>query len=290
MATPLFEVFPDPLPTSPPPRAIVLLLGWLGAKPRSLTKYSELYQAGNCVTLQGTASSVGIISYDHAYLRTFLRQAISEVMKIWKMYDSSTPIILHAFSNGGAFVIAEVLFWYKHSDEEIDIFRNHLAGYVFDSAPVFVTSPKTGMKAVAGNFPPGSAYRWPATAAAALWLYGYKLLIGDEVHRIFRHNILNSNAYPYNQAFIYSATDSITPVADVEETISARRALNERDGKGQIITVKLEQSEHVDHLRKYPTEYRKFVEQVLNTFVGSHDHSFMQKQYAAENSAYRSRL
>jgi hypothetical protein len=46
----LVDEFPAGEKTSP--RAVVLLLGWWGARTKHLTKYAKLYQDQNCLTVR----------------------------------------------------------------------------------------------------------------------------------------------------------------------------------------------------------------------------------------------
>ena len=109
----------DPKTGEPrPAQAIVILMGWWGAQPRHLDRYVTLYQSilPSAAVVAGTASSTSILWYDTVQLRNFAQQGLEatattfvEEQQKKSTVPSTTaieplPILVHVFSNGGAFV------------------------------------------------------------------------------------------------------------------------------------------------------------------------------------------
>ena len=130
------------------PRAIVLVLGFGGAKPRHIAKYAQLYNIKGCNTISGTASNHDIF-VDHSGIDVFAKNALSEVVKMVRedeanSSDKDTPIVMHIISNGGAFVTRSINTMLdtreqhqQRADLELFATRLRLGYQVFDSAPCY---------------------------------------------------------------------------------------------------------------------------------------------------------
>jgi len=96
------------------PRAVVILYGWLGAEYNTLKKYAQIYQDRGCCTVCATAPPLALLSGSRSYLREVAiascREASMLIRKgeMSEMGFGSVPLVIHAFSNGGAFLLSEV--------------------------------------------------------------------------------------------------------------------------------------------------------------------------------------
>ena len=110
----------DPTTGEPrPAEAIVILMGWWGAQPRHLDRYVSLYQSilPSVAVVAGTASSTSILWYDTVQLREFAQQGleataatfVEEQQNIRTTTTQPLPILVHVFSNGGAFVWLQMM-------------------------------------------------------------------------------------------------------------------------------------------------------------------------------------
>ena len=75
---------------------------------------------------------------------------------------------------------------------------------------------------------------------------------------VYWNQMLNSD-FCQDQAFIFSTADTVTDPSHLQEFIATRQ----RKADSNISVLKLEDSAHVQHLRKHPNFYTHFV----NTFV-----------------------
>ena len=84
---------------------MVLILGFGGAKPKYIAKYSTLYESLGCSTVSRTATNYDVF-VDHAGLDIFAKEAVEQVAKVVREEDDAvsctngthkhtTPIVMH---------------------------------------------------------------------------------------------------------------------------------------------------------------------------------------------------
>lgn len=258
------------------PRAVVLILGFGGAKPRHVAKYAQLYhETLNCSTVAGTASNYDTFLHNDLALDDFALNAVKEVTQLLKNINSDdhlTPIVMHILSNGGAFVterlglmIQDINSEKDHdSDNDNDMMilfsRGLKKGYqIFDSAPCHLnfTSSFNVIKALMPNY-------WLGIPAATIYSFAYatnytlafmlqKSTVGDSFW-----NVLLKDTSCMQQGFIYTPCDPIADSTKIEEFVKARE-----DSGVHVMTKRLEYSKHVQHLRLHEQEYKEFIEMIL---------------------------
>lgn len=277
----------DQWPSSP--RAVVLVLGWFGGEHKHLSKYSDLYHSAssknrNCITVQGIMPSVPLMTQDRNGLIRYGKECMLEVVKVLRAFEmeEKTPpkILIHGFSNGGAMVMCEMRHLLDDKErsnhvtddqelKDVKLFSENLCGYFYDSAPAY-PSVSTARKALAGAFERSWLY-YPIALSFEMFGLGlvtYQFATRSEgVMDWFWKAFSESTTVPYNQAFIYSTEDKITLSSYLEDFIQKRESIVNNDKQGKVLTLNLKDSAHVQHLRKYPTEYEGFVDTVLDTFV-----------------------
>uniref|UniRef100_A0A1B0AB73 Transmembrane protein 53 n=1 Tax=Glossina pallidipes TaxID=7398 RepID=A0A1B0AB73_GLOPL len=105
---------------------IVMLLGWAGCQDRYLMKYSKIYEDRGLMTLRYTAP------VDTLFWRRSEMVPIGE--KILKLVQDMNmhrhPIILHIFSNGGAYLYQHISLATRRNKTPLKI-----RGMIIDSAP-----------------------------------------------------------------------------------------------------------------------------------------------------------
>jgi len=244
------------------PRAIVVLLGWWGAEPRHLAKYANLYHVKNCITVQGIVSRwVTLVKHDPS-IDEFALQTVNHVNKIVRAYEPlKLPVIIHAFSNGGAFVVErmESLIENRKDDAEIQFFAERLRGEVFDSAPAYPTKDN-GMNALKASIR-NPMLQIPVMAVLYLW----GMLLPSSIRKWFAFwNHIETSKTCKRQAFIYSANDRLTAASPLEDLIVKRQELL---GKENLLVKKLDDSPHVMHLRTDPEGYNNFVDECLGKWM-----------------------
>lgn len=144
-------------------RAVVLVLGFGGAKPRHIAKYAQLYNGKGCSIVAGTASNHGVF-VDHGELDAFAKDAVQQVTELLREDDATkpnpsrqkeTPVVMHIISNGGAFVARKIGGMLdsrrdcQRGSDDLELFatRLKLGCQVFNSAPCY-NGPKSSFNVI----------------------------------------------------------------------------------------------------------------------------------------------
>mmetsp|Transcript_12793 Transcript_12793/g.28124 ORF Transcript_12793/g.28124 Transcript_12793/m.28124 type:complete len:161 (-) Transcript_12793:517-999(-) len=129
--------------------SIVVLLGWFGAQPRQLAKYEALYDRNTVEFISHIAPNRAIMFLNEPLLEQSARNVLQQVADRLHKHSPGIPIVFHAFSNGGGFIlhiIEELLrdtnATRKTGDDNnsaVDYVRQHAGTMVqiWDSAPAY---------------------------------------------------------------------------------------------------------------------------------------------------------
>jgi hypothetical protein len=116
---------PDP---SSATKAVVIMYGWLGAQPKHLQKYADMYVTQmSCTVIHGTASVTGVMLRDKNEMAAAVTESVQKAALVIReiekagedqesadrVSDNTTssvrvPVIVHYFSNGGAYVAEQL--------------------------------------------------------------------------------------------------------------------------------------------------------------------------------------
>jgi hypothetical protein len=272
------------------PKAVVIMFGWLGSNLKHVRKYASLYVQRDCTVIMSCPFSPLPILFQlegpmrHQALASVkeaarvLRNAVPNCdVVIAENNDQSPAVLVHYFSNGGAFVAQALERLISDAKSESSSFSKKLRaddvqdillvskclatrGFeVVDSAPAYITIP-SAQHAIDAAIP-NVLIRFLIKSALLLsyLIHGFIVSLQGRIDppQEFWNRMISSELCS-RQAFIYSSCDKVTDAAKVEELIEKRRA------RGVDITVtKFDQSQHVMHLRHYPNEYQEIVEKVL---------------------------
>jgi hypothetical protein len=280
-------------------KAVVILYGWVGATPRNLQKYAELYTNNEhykCATIYGTASTPSLMTRYRPTLRAVVmesvRKAAATIREVEASSDKSTrdtmtptrtkkeiPILLHYFSNGGTFLAVSLNELIKDAvsgrikeqdGEDLMLLNERLKrrGHeIVDSAPAYIYEA-TSYRVVDESVP-NLPLKIMIKSLIFLSLQRDKLLSyfrgkDDGIYKVFWNDVLESDLCP-RQAFVYSTIDHLTDSKKVDEYIEERK----KRGIDVTAVLKFEDSGHVMHMRKHPKEYKeKLVDCVLERTCG----------------------
>lgn len=268
-------------------KAVVIMFGWFGAVSKHLKKYADLYVTHSqhkCAAVYGTASNAAIITRNDSKLTSIVIDAVRKAVEIIKAAESATntkeeiPVILHYFSNGGAFVVEKFWLMMKKAtisprnteeDEYLQFINTRLKtrGFeVLDSAPAYVyddTARRVIDSSVRSLFLRNSL-KILISITIVLMKTSAFILKKENAAQVFWRNMLESNLCR-RQAFVYSSIDKLTDAKKLSDFVEARR----KHGI-EIIVVKFDDSDHVLHMKKHPKEYKEqIVDRVLNEVVNS---------------------
>ncbi len=273
-----------PLAPIPQPKAVVLMLGWLGSKPRQVRKYATLYHKRDCAVISALAP-VSAIARFTGPIRVSISEAVKETAKAIRAAENKlegpghskeiVPVVLHYFSNGGTYLaqqLEEMIQEAKINRLDSDFGnmedylligdRLHKYGYeVLDSAPAFIDVP-SGYNALKSALP-NKPLLYLATAIIFIkfmLLRFFAWMLGQVNESDFFWNKMIASDLCVRQAFLFSECDKVTNSHKLEELIEARK---ERGIDVKIC--KFDDSAHVLHLKKYPEEYEAVCAEVIET-------------------------
>lgn len=105
---------------------VVLLLGWAGCQDKYLQKYSKIYEDRGLITVRYTAP----ISKLFWHRSDMLLIGDKILRLLYDMNFDQHPVIVHVFSNGGAYLYQHIALAIRRAQMPIQI-----RGMIFDSAP-----------------------------------------------------------------------------------------------------------------------------------------------------------
>ena len=260
------------------PRALVLVMGWWGARPRQLSKYEDLYQALGCSTVVFAPNPYVILTHSPTLLEQSALNAMQSAVSQHRKECLECPIVIRAMSNGSAFLLermeAIIAREKQHNqsapgsksqsshDSVPSYFARHVRAQIFDSAPIHVDK-RIHVIAAEGAFSQShpfvrqlvgamvsSSYHFPRS-----WTYINK----ESNYERFWKNMVHSS-FCKRQAFVFSTADSAMNVKAIEDLIRFRKS--KTNEKTHVL--KLEESTHVQHLKQYPESYKEFISTFLD--------------------------
>jgi len=274
-------------------QAVVIMFGWYNSAPKHVKKYAELYSnqpQNKCAVVYGSLMTSAFITRNHTLLYSFVMEAVRKAVEIIKHVESENsrtggaaaekkvPVILHYFSNGGAFAVEKFGIMMKDAiagnlaerqdAEDLKTINSRLKtkGFeVLDSAPGYLKNLLRLAFATINTsipfLPLKLVVMFLVSISAILMILAKFLVPGREALKtIFWNNMLESDVCQ-RQAFIYSSVDKLANGDKIDEFVEARKK------KGIDVTVlKFDDSEHCMHMKAHPTEYKeKIVDHVLET-------------------------
>jgi hypothetical protein len=263
-----------------PPRAVVILLGWWGAQMKHVQKYSSLYQERNCATVTAVVESKAILTLDLYTLEAFAQNLASQTATVVREMEKQAnnnegkkiPVMIHSFSNGGAYplwrleVLIERAMMEKNVTEikktqDLLLIGNRLRGEIFDSAPCFPDNESAwkAMKHSISNIILRNIFRVTLLIQVFV-VHVYRILFNKSDPRMDFWKHVTESRLCLNQAYVYSAMDEIANVKMLDELVSTRQGYEH----AQILVKKFDDSEHVQHLRKYQSEYCELMDTFLD--------------------------
>jgi hypothetical protein len=218
------------------PRAIAIVLGHLGCSSEELAGYGRMYSERKCTVITATSPIIRFVM--NMRLRSTAREILTQATVALQGTPSHVPVVIHAFSNGGTFLLEEIEKQLLHqqqrqkfsasSDENFSLFASRLRiGYqFFDSCPCYIR-PIWDWAHWSGSFPHPqlSVYSrmfYTAVASFSLTIWCTSTLSWHRP-RQFWNFMAQSNLCPY-QIFMYTTTDLLSDAAAVDRFINIRRA------------------------------------------------------------------
>ncbi|XP_020716417.1 transmembrane protein 53 [Ceratitis capitata] len=252
---------------------IVMLLGWAGCQDRYLMKYSKIYEDRGLITVRYTAPVDTLF-----WKRTAMVPIGEKILKL--MYDmnfDTHPVIVHIFSNGGAYLYQHISLAMRKYKTPIQI-----RGMIFDSAP--------GERRILGLYRAVTAIygkerkNCHCVTALIITLTLSIMWFVEETFAAFKSlffksepvqtnpfSDLKNDATQFPQLFVYSKGDVVIPYEDIEKFIKIRQ-----ERGVHVSAACFEDAEHVKIYTKYPSQYIQCVCSFINNclsrpFKGGND-------------------
>ncbi|KAI9577073.1 hypothetical protein GQX74_011153 [Glossina fuscipes] len=245
---------------------IVMLLGWAGCQDRYLMKYSKIYEDRGLMTIRYTAP------VDTLFWRRSEMVPIGE--KILKLVQDMNmhkhPIILHIFSNGGAYLYQHISLATRRNKTPLKI-----RGMIIDSAP--------GERRILGLYRAVTAIygrerkKCHCLTAVIITLTLSFMWFAEEAYSAFKSlfvktepiqtnpfNDLKNEPNEFPQLFLYSKGDAVIPYTDIEKFIKIRQ-----EQGVEVNSICFDDAEHVKIFTKYPSKYVQYVCNFINKCLGS---------------------
>uniref|UniRef100_A0A7I4XTY1 Transmembrane protein 53 n=1 Tax=Haemonchus contortus TaxID=6289 RepID=A0A7I4XTY1_HAECO len=249
-----------PLPVDPF-KPVVLLIGWAGAEHEHLAKYSDIY------TEQGYRT-VSFIAPCYHYTTPNARNGFY-LSPVFRGIDAKpgnfesfkhSPLICHVFSMNGVRTLISLWKWTEA--ERMTHLRQRIKGLIFDSAPARTTAGPDS-HAVVVSTPPMEGFRWVSTDTRRKMImvaFNIRKALANSVsavwpairpHLSMYYYLRECSDLPNSLLFLYSREDKLIRYKYVKRFLDHQKSLG-RD----VVEVVFTNSEHVQHLRTHPEQYR----------------------------------
>jgi len=220
-------------------KPLVVVLSWLLAKQKHLTKFAELYidQGYDVVT-------VAITPWQLLWPMKGTQLISADLLTFLENNPTYNPLLLHGFSVGG-YMWGECLVHMARDQERYSGILNRITGQIWDSAADITEIPVGVPKAL---FPTNQALQ---TALRHYMIYHMKTFHdAATTHYIRSSQMFHSTLVKSPALFLLSKTDPVGAVA------SNQRVRDSWESLGISCTWKCwDKSPHVGHFHKHKEEY-----------------------------------
>ncbi|XP_047973024.1 transmembrane protein 53 [Salvia hispanica] len=262
----------------------VVILGWLGAKPKHLRRYVEMYNARGIHAVTFVASVMDVLSFDLGRKLEERVRSLADELAAWLSDHGGRDriLIFHTFSNTGWLAYGAILDNLKDRQDLLE----KIKGCVVDSGGDPDIDPKVwaaGFTTALLKKSSSATYSSTETAQSnkshpfcveTLMLGAFEKLFSfllnlPDVNRRLRKiiSILSTGQPPCPQLYLYSTGDKVIPFRRVETFIDEQR----KNGKQHVFSFDFGSSPHVDHYRTFPDVYASQLDNFLKeclSFVG----------------------
>jgi len=249
-------------------RPLVLLYGWLGAKPAHLQKFGYFYECKGFDVLYVQITPMQVVRPGRAQsVITMVTDFITEESR------KNQPILFHGFSVGG-YVYGETMFKFKSDPAKFSNMKDRVKGQVFDSIVQLPGIPTGVSNAVTMDPILNKTIKFS--------LETYLRLFEKSVMQYFRRASVEFHENPLRiPSLMFYSTNDVTVTAESLE--NASRGWRKR---GVPVTERCwDDSPHVQHFRYHPVEYIHMLNQFLTSIkLQSEIENTPRRQSEAEDS------
>ncbi|MBN3295281.1 TMM53 protein, partial [Amia calva] len=237
-----------PAVTQTGPKPLLLLLPWLGSRPRAVDKYCEIYLK--------TGFDVLVVESEVTHF-LWPRWGLDYGAKILDVLQSqqfiSRPLLVHSFSIGG-FTFAQVMLHISRKSQQYQSLTNRIHGHIYDSLVVgSVERMATGVGK--SMFP---RLQGPVQGVSLLYFRVFKKYTVDYYNDSI--NVFWNTPVKAPALFFFCDNDPLSDSEEVEKLTGHWQTQGISVGKKRW-----KESIHAGHLREHPEDYLT----TLHNFVQS---------------------
>lgn len=262
------------------PRAVALVLGHLGSTAQStMDEFGQLYLERNCAAVTAASPTVRFFLTQHRLLKPTVTAMIKETAKLLRETGEQTPLVVHLFSNGGAFLLEEMERLMSESEmegspgdssdplplEDVNLIKRRLEYQFFDSCPCYLHM-MWDISPYFNDAFPNPAWR-PASRkvyylGSAVSLTMWCTLTGSIRRSSQFWSTMEQSSYCKHQIYFYTTADMLTDATRIDELIEKRRQGTE------IIVRRYDDSNHCRLYKDHPDDYNQALDDCLEAAMG----------------------
>ena len=263
------------------PRAVAVVLGHLGASESTLERYAKYYTDRNC-SVVASASPPSQFMLNKS-LRSTTEDCLIETAKILHDTPDTVSVVVHSFSNGGAFLLENIHVIFNEEvandddntatntaadstkRQDFELVKSRLArGYIwYDSCPCYLrmvwdTSGLTDSFPVQRwSSPYRTLYTMGSMCGLTLW---EACTLSWQRPTVFWNRMKEMNKLCNKEIFMYTTADLASDASKVDELI------RERQNQGSDVKIyRYEDSGHCKLDKDHPEEYGEALDEALES-------------------------
>jgi hypothetical protein len=260
------------------PKAVALVLGPLGASVEGTMQVfgSPLYSDLECSIVAARCPPSRFFLAQHRFLRPTAAEVLKQTASALRSTPPTTPLVIHLFSNGGAFLLEELelLMEEEENRQELDekgeekvslddvrLVKSRLQYQFYDSCPCYLHMSWNISPFLFDAFPfPGwssigrKVYFLGSACSLTLWC---TITASFNRSQTFWNHMRQSPCK--NQIFMYTTADMMTDATRIDELIEMRQ----REQNVDIAVYRYTDSGHCVLHRDHPFEYNQAVADAL---------------------------
>jgi Eukaryotic protein of unknown function (DUF829) len=272
-------------------KAVALVLGPLGASPEgTVNGFGMMYQDRNCTTVAATSPPLRFFLTQHRMLKPTATAIILETAKALRETPKETPLVVHMFSNGGAFLLEEMELLmsevqYKRKNqpsdssirnaeedenpltwEDVELIQQRMEYLFFDSCPCYLhmmwdVSPyfKDAFPNPAWHSLTRKVYYLGSAFSLSMWC----VFTGSFKRSCqFWSSMERNRPYCKYQVYYYTTADMLTDATRIDQLIEKRRQEPLND---TIVVHRFDDSGHCTIYHDHSDDYNQGLDEALET-------------------------
>ncbi|KAJ3436039.1 hypothetical protein M0812_18083 [Anaeramoeba flamelloides] len=259
---------------SKPP--VVFVLNWLGSQKKHVQKYVNLYKSLGFPAYAEISPRRAFV-FEDAFGKPIVNRVINDI-RSKRIRHKTDEVIFHCMSGNGFHSLAKIIQYEQHKLRKLEelslwrsvtlpsaqydvdlenlLFRN-IRGIVFDSAPTPPTAEVFARGFSQSFLKSNLLLRKSSHFMAKMALKSFSWVIQNNARRIAKA-MRGEHLVRCPQLYLYSRSDKLVNLPFLESFIESQEKL------GIDVHKKVwDKSEHVQHYRKYPNQYKKKIKSFL---------------------------